>query len=65
MRWVVRALYDAIGPWRLLWGSDYPVSRRYMTYRQTLDMVRRHHDGIPEEDVGIILGGALDRLLSV
>ena len=32
---------------------------------QTLDMVRRHHDGIPEEDVGIILGGALDRLLSV
>lgn len=63
VRWIVRALYDAIGPWRLLWGSDYPVSRRYMTYRQTLDMVRRHNDGIPDADVQIILGAAAGRLI--
>lgn len=32
-------LAAAYGPHRLLWGSDYPVSRRHMTYEQTLLLV--------------------------
>lgn len=63
LAWIVRALHDAYGPWRLFWGSDWPVSRRHMTYRQTLDMLRRH-SGLAEEDVAIMLGPALDRLLA-
>jgi len=63
LAWIVRALRDAYGPWRLFWGSDYPVSRRHMTYRQTLDMARRH-SGLADADVEIVLGPALERLLS-
>src|SRR6185312_714491 len=34
MQEVVRALRDGYGADRLVWGSDYPVVRRFMTYRQ-------------------------------
>lgn len=62
LRWIVRTLREFYGPERLLWGSDDPVSRRYMTYRQTLDVVRRH-SGLPASEVGAILGSNLERLL--
>lgn len=60
--WIGRALFDAFGPDRLLWGSDFPVSARHMTYRQALDMVRRHGPGTAA-DRPALLGGNLARLL--
>jgi predicted TIM-barrel fold metal-dependent hydrolase len=63
LAWIVPAIHAAYGPWRMLWGSDWPVSRRHMTYRQTLDVLRRH-GRLPEAAVATILGPALDRLLT-
>lgn len=62
MQPVVRALHEAYGPQRLLWGSDWPVASRYMTYRQTLEIVRRHCPFL--SDMPAILGGNMARLLS-
>lgn len=59
---IVRALHEHYGPWRLLWGSDWPVSRKCMIYKQTLDMVRRHC-GLPDASVDTILGPAMAGLL--
>jgi predicted TIM-barrel fold metal-dependent hydrolase len=60
---VVQALYDHFGAARLCWGSDYPVSQRYITYRQSLEIVRTHCQFIPEPDLQQVLGGTLQTLL--
>jgi predicted TIM-barrel fold metal-dependent hydrolase len=62
--WLVRAIYEHYGPDRLCWGSDYPVVRRAMTYRQSLEAVRIHCPFIPPEHKERILGGNLERLLT-
>lgn len=61
--WIVRTLYEHFGPHRMCWGSDYPVVRFFMTYRQSLEVVRAHCDFIPEVDKARILGGTLADLL--
>jgi predicted TIM-barrel fold metal-dependent hydrolase len=61
--WILRCLYEFYGPERLCWGSDYPVVRRFMTYGQALDVVRRHCAFMPEPDRDLILGGTMARLL--
>jgi len=61
--WVPQALYRAFGPQRLIWGSDDPVSRRHMTYGQTLSMVTRHGPWSAVE-LPPILGGTMARLLA-
>ena len=56
-RYIVRALYEAFGPERLHWGSDYPVVRWAMTYRQALEVIRTHcSDIIPPPDMERVLG---------
>jgi predicted TIM-barrel fold metal-dependent hydrolase len=60
----VRGLYEHYGPERLCWGSDYPVVRVQMTYRQALEAFRTHCDFVPEAEQKLILGGNLERLLS-
>jgi len=59
---IVQALHEHYGPWRMLWGSDWPVSRKCMIYKQTLDMVRRHC-GLPDTAIETILGPAMAGLL--
>ena len=61
--WILTALYHTFGPARLCWGSDYPVVRYYMTYRQSLEVFRGHFDFIPPADKARILGGNLAGLL--
>lgn len=61
---VVQRLYEAYGPDRLFWGSDYPVVRKAMTYQQSLEACRSHCDVIPAEHMPSILGGGLHRLLT-
>jgi predicted TIM-barrel fold metal-dependent hydrolase len=60
---VVRALYEAFGARRMCWGSDYPVVRFYMTYRQALEAFRTHCTFVSEEDKAWILGKTLAGLL--
>jgi len=60
---VVRSLYESFGAKRLCWGSDYPVVRAHMTYRQALEAFRKHCAYIPEPQQAQILGGNLAALL--
>jgi predicted TIM-barrel fold metal-dependent hydrolase len=60
---VVRALYEHYGPYRMCWGSDYPVVRFYMTYQQALEAFRTHCTFVPAADKEWILGKSLERLL--
>jgi L-fuconolactonase len=62
---IVRAEIEHFGPRRLCWGSDYPVVRFYMTYRQALEAFRTHCAFISEQDQALILGGNLARLLDL
>ena len=62
--WLVRGLYEHYGPDRLCWGSDYPVVRKSMTYRQALEAVRTHCPFIPDDHKARILGGNMARLLA-
>lgn len=64
MHWIARAIHERFGAARLCWGSDYPVSRRYMTYRQSLEIVRRHCDFIAPADMPAVLGGTMAQLLA-
>ena len=63
VHWIVKAEYEHFGPRRLCWGSDYPVVRFYMTYRQALEAFRTHCTFVPAEDQRWILGETLGQLL--
>jgi predicted TIM-barrel fold metal-dependent hydrolase len=60
----VRALYQAFGPERLHWGSDYPVCQlRAMTYQHTIEAFRTYAPFVPEADKARIFGDSLLALL--
>lgn len=61
--WIVRALYEAFGAHRLCWGSDYPVLRRALTYKQAIEAFSTHCNFVSPADRASILGGTLDALL--
>lgn len=63
-QWIVEAIYDRFGPQRMCWGSDYPVVRFFMTYRQALETLRYHCKFISTQDQEWILGLTLDRLIT-
>lgn len=64
-RRVFRRIYDAFGPKRLTWGSDFPVSPwNACTYRQALDILRVHCVGfIDGEAMTWVMGGTMAELL--
>ena len=47
---VYERIYDAFGPQRLLWGTDFPHIFRNIGYRAGLDLFRRHMAFLNEED---------------
>ncbi|MEZ4734862.1 MAG: amidohydrolase family protein [Caldilineaceae bacterium] len=61
--WVIRSLYERFGPYRMCWGSDYPVVRFFMTYQHALEAFRTHCTFVSEHDKAWILGKTLARLL--
>lgn len=61
--WMPRMLAELLGPERLVWGSDYPVVRRYMTYRQAMDVAKRHLSFLREDERALVFGGNMLRLL--
>ncbi len=61
---VLSRIFDAYGPSRLCWGSDFPASKRFCTYRQSLEAVRSHCRFFTPEDLRLVLGETLCRLLS-
>lgn len=61
---VLAEIYDAYGPRRLCWGSDFPASTRYCTFRQSIEVLRTHCPFIAAAELELILGGTLRELLS-
>jgi L-fuconolactonase len=60
---IFRAIYDVYGPERMMWASDYPVVNRFMTYRQSLEIVRSKCRFLSERDIAQLLGWTIDRLI--
>ncbi len=58
-----RQIFEAFGPDRLCWASDFPASTRHCTYRQSLEVVRTHCSFLGPDDLSQILGGTLRRIL--
>lgn len=63
-REMFRRIYDAYGPRRLVWGSDFPASRPHLTYRQSLEVVRTHCDFVPTDAMPAVLGDNLVHILT-
>ncbi|MCL4190066.1 MAG: amidohydrolase family protein [Rhodobacteraceae bacterium] len=63
LAWIGQLLVQGFGPGRLVWGSDFPVSVRHMTYRQCLSMLTRHVP-LPQDTHSAVLGGTLAGLLA-
>ncbi len=61
---IAQSLYDAFGPRRLCWGSDYPVVKQFMTYQQALESFHSHCTFIPSSEHTFILGHNLAQLLA-
>jgi L-fuconolactonase len=59
----IERIYESFGPSRLYWGSDFPASKRFTTYRQSLEAIRSHCAFLSEDDLRLILGENLRRLL--
>ena len=64
-RAVFRHIFDAFGPKRLTWGSDFPVSPwNACTYVQTLDIIRVHcADFLSAEATEWVMGRTMQTLL--
>jgi predicted TIM-barrel fold metal-dependent hydrolase len=53
----------AFGPHRTIWGSDFPVSSRRMTYRQAQSMLE-HHGPFASDDLAAVFHDNMARLLA-
>lgn len=52
----IKRLYDKFGPKRLIAGSDWPLVERYCTYREAIDIARKHIPFLNAEDKRWICG---------
>jgi predicted TIM-barrel fold metal-dependent hydrolase len=58
----VKRLYDAFGPQRLMWGSDWPAVGDFCGYGRALALYRDEIKFFTDEDRRWILGGTALRL---
>ncbi|MBM3728179.1 MAG: amidohydrolase [Acidobacteria bacterium] len=58
----VKRLYDAFGPRRLMWGTDWPVSLNHVSYGEALAVVRDEMKFLNEEDKSWILSKTIQRV---
>ena len=58
----VKRLYDAFGPRRLMWGTDWPVSEHKARYEQTLAVVRDEMKFLNDEDKSWMLSKTVERV---
>ncbi len=59
---VVKQVYDAFGPERLMWGTDWPLVEKECGYTGALDLVRRELAFLNESDREWILGKTVLKL---
>ena len=59
---LIRSLFMAFGPSRLMWGSDSPFQLMHETYRDSIDLVRKRLPFLSAADKDAILQGSAERL---
>jgi predicted TIM-barrel fold metal-dependent hydrolase len=58
----VKRLYDAFGPRRLMWGTDWPLVENHCGYAKALAMVRDEMKFLNEEDKSWMLSKTIERV---
>jgi L-fuconolactonase len=58
----VKRLYDAYGPQRLMWATDWPISENSTTYAKTLSVVRDDMKFLNAEDKRWLLSKTVERV---
>jgi L-fuconolactonase len=58
----VRRLYDAFGPRRLMWATDWPIVEGWSTYARALAVVRDEMKFLNAEDREWMLGRTIERV---
>lgn len=58
----VKRLYDAFGPQRLMWGTDWPVCEAHTTYAEALKLVRDDMKFLSAEDKSWMLSRTIERV---
>ena len=62
---LIKQQYEEFGAHKLIWGSDMPNVERHCTYRQSVSYLKDYCDFIGHEDMDLILGGNLARILKI
>lgn len=63
---IVKAAVETVGAERLIWGSDFPgILPEDVTYKQTLNIVRRHCPFLTEKEKDMILGDNALKLFKI
>jgi len=57
-----RRCYDAFGPRRLMWGTDWPVCKQWTTYENTVRVVRDDMPFLNAEDKSWIMSRTVQRI---
>ena len=65
VRPTMEKLVERVGVERLMWGTDIPMVLRFYTYRQNLEHIRICSDFLPDDQVDLIVGGNMARLMGV
>ena len=63
VRPTLESLVRRIGADRLMWGTDIPMVLRFQTYRQSLDYIRSYCEFLRPNEMDMVLGGNLARLM--
>jgi len=58
----VRRLYDTFGAGRLMWGTDWPICLKNISYAQAVALFRDHMSLIPEHDHAQILSQTVQKI---
>ncbi len=58
----VKRLYDAFGPKRLMWGTDWPLVENHCGYAKALALVRDEMEFLNEEDKSWVLSRTIERV---
>jgi predicted TIM-barrel fold metal-dependent hydrolase len=62
---LIKRFYERLGGSKMHWGSDMPCTERVVTYRQSIDYIRRYCDFIRPDDMDRILGGNAAKLFGL
>ncbi len=58
----VKRLFDRFGAKRLMWGTDWPVSLKELTYAQAVELFRKHLDFLNSDDLAQVLGKTVQQV---